>query len=473
MKKINFLLFFLFLNLSYSFYIQEGDNPQIISNFTFGSNFYGRKTKNVDIFKTILKHNSDLWLWLGNSVSLDKPTFFNSEYYQENNDWSFIKQLYNKVYNNQYYAKLRDKIPIIGTWGEDEYGVLNGDKDNKFKERYKLNFLNFLETDIYDSRIENNNYGIYSSYSFGSGNKTVRFILLDLMYDRNSDYNDENYDMLGEEQWKWLEHLFEKYTETYTFIAMSNQFLSNDRLIMKKWYKNNRIKLFELIGKYKKSGVVLLSGGSGFTQILKTFCPLPNIGYNIYEFTSSGLGYLNKLGAYYNNLYHNDYLIEGTNFNDINFGQIKIHWDEDDDVENSYISMEIYDENDKMISNVEIKYKDLIYREDSSSFYDNENNLEKIKYMNIQDGEKCQRELLYRRVRSPLMIFKYYFTNLRELPIAILTTVIFIILAELVMQKRIFIILILLLISFAIYSGYYIIELMSYNNFVEKIKSIK
>ena len=81
-----------------------------------------------------------------------------------------------------------------------------------------------------------------------------------------------------------------------------------------------------LIGKYHKNGVILLTGGLGFSQILKTFCPLKNITYNLYEFTSSGLGHNNKLSSFLNNFYHNDYLIEGTNYNDINFGQAKIHW---------------------------------------------------------------------------------------------------------------------------------------------------
>lgn len=56
---------------------------------------------------------------------------------------------------------------------------------------------------------------------------------------------------------------FQKRNEALTFICASNQILPNDRFIMKKWYAESRKKLFDLIGKYKKSGVIFLTGGIG------------------------------------------------------------------------------------------------------------------------------------------------------------------------------------------------------------------
>jgi alkaline phosphatase D len=119
--------------------------------------------------------------------------------------------------------------------------------------------------------------------------------------------------MLGKEQWDWLETIFQKTKESYTFICISNQILSFDKFIVKNWYLESRKKLFDLIGKYKRNGVIFLSGGLGFAQILKTFCPLPKIGYNLYECTSSGLSHTNKFSSFLNNLYKNDYLIDGKN----------------------------------------------------------------------------------------------------------------------------------------------------------------
>lgn len=468
MKFKYFPFIFILSILSTScFYIQEGEDPKIISNFTFGSNYYGRYTKNEDIFKIIHSHNPSLWIWLGNSVFLDKPRYDFWTNNLEENDWNFTKLLYQKAKNNKYYKEMSEQIPIIGTWGDEEYGVSNGDEGNQFKEGYKQNYLDFLDTDLFDFRRDYVKEGMYSTYSFGSGAKSFRIILLDLKYNKKSEK--DKYDMLGEEQWLWLEKIIKERKETYTFIGMSNQFLQNDRLILKKWYKGSRLKLFELLGKYKKSGVIILSGGTGFSQILKTFCPFPDIGYNIYEFTSSGLGYTNKLQSFYNNLYHNDYLIEGTNYNEISFGQIRINWGEGNDITKSYINMEIFGENDNLVSNVTIKYEDLMYK-DEKNYYLNEKNLEKIKYMNINDGESCKRELIEHRIRTAFMIMKYYLFNLKDLPIAIITTIIIIGLVELVVKKKIFVILIILFIILALYSGCYFIDLINYKNFVQMIK---
>ena len=108
------------------------------------------------------------------------------------------------------------------------------------KESFKQYYLDFLEADIFDQRRERVNMGLYSTYSFGIGKKTVRFILLDLKYSQTSYLKEEKGDMLGEEQWNWVENIFRQTNETYTFIFLSNQILSNDRYLIKKWYSKSR-----------------------------------------------------------------------------------------------------------------------------------------------------------------------------------------------------------------------------------------
>ncbi len=469
-----FLIFILFFFYSQEYYIQEGHDPsKIITNFTFGSNYYGRYSKEEDIFKTINEHNSNLWIWLGNAVYLDKPKLNYFSKSPETMDWDFIKLLYEKAKNNKYYKELREKTPIIGTWGDEEYGVLNGDKENNLKESYKQYYLDFLDADTLDQRRNYVDMGIYSTYSFGTGTRTVRFILLDLKYNQTSYLKEENnYDMLGEDQWIWLENIFKNTKETYTFICISNQILPNDRFIIKKWYSDSRKRLFDLIGKYKRNGVIFLSGGLGFAQILKTFCPLPKVGYNLYECTSSGLSHSNKISSFINNVYHNDYLIENTNYNGINFGEVVINWDDkNNNVNNSYVELNIYDQNDTIVSDVRINYKDLIYTNDTKDYYLKEKNMKEIQYMNIYDGESCEREI-YHRVRTPFMNLKYYLTHLSQLPIAIISAVFIIIFCELLFKRRLLlflIILLVLIISFAVYLLSYYIDLMNYNEFKRKM----
>ena len=470
-KIFNFSIVILLLIYSQSYYIQEGVNPNtIITNFTFGSNYYGRYLKEENIFQKIVSHNPNLWIWLGNAVYLDEPNFNYFTNTRQSMDWDFIKYLYEKVKNNEYYKELNEKVPIIGTWGDEEYGISNGDNENNFKEGYKQYYLDFLDADTVDQRRNYVDMGLYSTYSFGYGYQTVRFILLDLKYNQTSYLKkNDTYDMLGERQWNWLENIFKNSKETYTFICMPNQILPNDRYIIKKWYSESRKRLFDLIGKYKRNGVIFLSGGLGFAQILKTFCPLPNVGYNLYECTSSGLSHSNKFTSFVNNFYHNDYLVEGTNFNDINFGEVKINWGENN-IQNSYIELEIFDKDDKLASHVRINYTDLIYKNDTKGFYLDEKNMKDIRYMNVYDGLSCEREI-YHRVRTPYMKFRYYFTHFSQMHIALISSVVIILFFELLFRKHILVIAALVIISFLIYYISYLFDLMNYYNFKKTIQN--
>jgi alkaline phosphatase D len=82
--------------------------------------------------------------------------------------------------------------------------------------------------------------------------------------------------MLGEEQWIWLEKIFKNSKETYIFIGSGTQILPIDRILTEAWYEKSRIRLFELIGKYKKSGVIFMSGDIHTGQIIRTPCELPS-----------------------------------------------------------------------------------------------------------------------------------------------------------------------------------------------------
>ena len=469
--KTKLFIFTLLFTFSLCYYIQEGNDPStIITNFSFGSDYYGRNTKkNNNIFKTILKHNPNFFIWLGNSVYLDKPKFNILSEENEKMDWDFIKKAYYKVKTNKYYSLLNQQKPILGTWGDHEYGVNFGNEANSQKESYKQYYLDFLDVDTLDQRREKTNIGMYSTYSFGKGYKTIRIILLDLKYNKTAYLSGETNDMLGDVQWKWLENIFKNFNETYTFICTSNQLLSYDRYISQKWYKESRKKIFDLVGKYKRRGVIFLSGGNGFAQISKTFCPLPKIGYNLYEITSSGLGYSSKVNSFFSNIYHNDYLIEGQNYDGINFGEVQIYWGQN--INSSFVNLQIYDDNDEKKLQVFVNYTDLIYN-DNEDYYEKEENVKNIKYMNIYDGKSCEREI-YHRVRTPFMSFKYYITHPQELPIAIITIVIIIVLTDLLVKKKFIFVLGVAIISFICYFLWYMIRLNAYLSFKNDVKSIE
>lgn len=137
----------------------------------------------------------------------------------------------------------------------------------------------------------NEGRGIFETYSFGDNttHKTVRVILLDVRYHKTK-INDDTPDVLGiiillslgEEQWKWLENILINANETFILIGSGTQILPFDRLVTEAWFYESRLRLFNLIDKVKKDGIILLSGDIHSSQILKTPCVIPGIEIYIY-----------------------------------------------------------------------------------------------------------------------------------------------------------------------------------------------
>jgi alkaline phosphatase D len=100
---------------------------------------------------------------------------------------------------------------------------------------------------------------------------------LDVRFHKQSYFRDSDPDMLGEEQWQWLEKVLAENNETFTFIVSGTQVLPVTRTLTESWYLKSRKRLFDMIGRLQKPGVVLLSGDIHSAQILKTFCVLPGI----------------------------------------------------------------------------------------------------------------------------------------------------------------------------------------------------
>ncbi len=259
----------LFFDSAYSFYIPEGKSNFPINSFAFGSCYNGFLAERFDIFKTILDANPDLFVFNGDVTYLDNfdynlvfniPPQFNS---------TEAKIRFDDTFNNPFYSLFRKNKPIVGIWDDHDYGHNSADISFPHKNITKRMFLDFLEYPYdHPKRIENN--GIQSSYSFGEGFKSVKVILLDLRFFLN--YTE----MLGEEQWKWLEEEL-KTDETFTFLVSGVQLLPANRPFMLEcWSLEGRQRLVELLSKLKKSGVIILSGDIHFGETLKTPCIHPS-----------------------------------------------------------------------------------------------------------------------------------------------------------------------------------------------------
>lgn len=278
---------FLFLAFLYSLAISHRVIPVKDPNnitITFGS-CYGhrfRRDTPTELFYHIADMNPDVYIWLGDVAYVDKMiipgTFVPNEF--EN-----IKMLFNTSKNYIEYKNLREKVPIIGVWDDHDYGLNNGDKHFKDKEVLQQLWLDFIDEPQDSPRRKQK--GIYDAYYIGDPS-LIKVILLDVRYFR------DNYkvgkDILGDDQWAWFENELKTNTAHYLLIGSGTQYYADDRITPEVWYKESLERFFGLIRKYKLSRVLLISGDVHFSEILTYPCK-ERIGYELVEFTSSGLSH--------------------------------------------------------------------------------------------------------------------------------------------------------------------------------------
>lgn len=142
---------------------------------------------------------------------------------------------------------------------------------------------------------ERSREGAYSSHLFGKGENQVKIILLDGRYFRdtlektnNTYIPNESGQILGTEQWNWLEKELKDSRAKINLIVSGIQFLPTQHGY-EKWanFPKEREKLLDLIASSGVKNPVLLSGDRHIAEVMRlTDSRFPN---GIYEVTSSGL----------------------------------------------------------------------------------------------------------------------------------------------------------------------------------------
>jgi len=243
----------------------------------FGSCNDQRINQDPKIFRAILDLKPDVWLWVGDVSYITSNKA----------DPTINQREFNISKNSPSYTELRNKIPILGVWDDHDYGVNNGDKSYKYKERSRHLYLDFLD-EPKDSIRRTRPDGIYESYYIGQAKK-IKVILLDVRFNRDWRFSlSSTADILGQAQWEWFEEELKDNAPDFFIVASGTQIMVDDRFYPEHWYTYSRNKLIETIRKLKRSGVVLLSGDVHYSEMMEYPCP-QRVGYKLHEFTSSGL----------------------------------------------------------------------------------------------------------------------------------------------------------------------------------------
>ena len=298
--------------------IVEKANPNLaLSTIAFGS--CSKQDSPQLYWKYVAQQNPDLWIWLGDNI------------YGDSEDMAVIERKYNQLKTDSNYQAFATEHSLVGIWDDHDYGVNDGGKDFPKKKESRDLMFDFL--DVPKSHPAWQREGGYTAYTFGETGKKVKVILLDARYFRDSlekSYPEpkiyvyvpnEEGDILGEAQWKWLKEELQNSDAQLHLIGSGIQMIPEDHRF-EKWanFPKARKRLFETIASSRQENVILLSGDrhiSEFSQIEIEGKEKP-----LYEFTSSGLTHTWSGGGGEENQHRVGELTIATSF-----GAMEIDWD--------------------------------------------------------------------------------------------------------------------------------------------------
>jgi len=233
------------------------------------------------LWSEINDSNPDVFVFLGDNI------------YGDTHNFDTLKAKYQKQKNDDELGSLFANTHILGTWDDHDYGVNDGGKNYSLKDSSKLLFLDFME--IEDKNPIRSHEGVYNSYTYNNEGKSIKFIMLDTRYFRDTlsaDTTSQNLylpnhegTILGNEQWQWLEKELKNNNTDAVIIGSSIQVLSNQHH-WEKWanFPNERSRLFAILKDQKN--VIIISGDRHIAELSKYEHDNGNV---LFDFTSSGL----------------------------------------------------------------------------------------------------------------------------------------------------------------------------------------
>lgn len=269
------------LSIAILFLFALNASAQQNNNLTVAFGSCNRQDLPQPMWNIISADKPDLWIWLGDNI------------YGDTEDMTILKGKYNLQLSNEGYKKFTANTKVIGTWDDHDFGRNDAGIGYPYKKESQQLALDFLNVSKESPlrKIE----GLYSANSFKVGAKTVKLILLDGRYHRDTLMKDanKNYipntkgDILGKAQWKWLKKELKSKADAY-IIGSGIQILSSEHNF-EKWanFPVARKRLLNLLVKTKVKGAILLSGDRHIGEFSKM--EVKGLKFPLYEITSSGL----------------------------------------------------------------------------------------------------------------------------------------------------------------------------------------
>lgn len=306
MKKLFFIFFACFTSYIFA---QDMAFENTLETIAIGS--CNRQELPQHIWTSIAKHQPDLWIWMGDNI------------YGDTNDMSVMKAKYDQQKRGKEYAAFRSKTDIIGIWDDHDFGKNDAGSEYAFKDQSRDLMFDFLDVPKQNPAWQRK--GGYQSYTYGKTGRKVKVILLDARYfrdglDRVDGVYQKNWEgqVLGEEQWDWLEKELMSSDADINLISSGIQFIATEHRF-EKWdnFPRERQRMLDLLVKTQPKNVIFLSGDRHISEIAALHVP----GYGMtFDFTSSGMTH-----SYAASTEYNSYRI-GKLVTEKSYGLIQIDW---------------------------------------------------------------------------------------------------------------------------------------------------
>jgi alkaline phosphatase D len=288
--------------------------PSQATLITFGScNKLERLDSSALLFASIASTKSDVFIWLGDSIYTDQkyaPYSFRAA------DIESVRLQFKNWKESNANANLEASSNLLmGVWDDHDFGIndggaaaaLNtaavpaaavdemfmllmlpktGGAEHPFKAATQQLFLDFL--DVPSDSPRRKRKGVYSSEVIGEVGQRVRIILLDARFNR--DPIGSNGDLLGAEQWLWLERELQSEVKADMTIIGSGIQVLNDWRPSENWgrFPSERARLLRLLSDSNATGVLFISGDVHFAELTEIKC---DGEFKLIDFTSSGLSH--------------------------------------------------------------------------------------------------------------------------------------------------------------------------------------
>ncbi|CAG9480437.1 unnamed protein product [Plasmodium vivax] len=353
-----------------------------LTKLVFLSCNYQKGKPNETLIKSVEKKKPQLMLWVGDY------------FYSECKELKCLHEVYDYIKKDPFYIGLKKKFVIDGIYDDHDYNKNNGDKLYEHKKESKTQYLNYLNVPKNDFRYKRNGAYISKLYVDPENEKNqVKIIILDTRYNKDpypfyapDSYHDSlmhifvsfvvrfhaalfglhcdsKNDILGNEQWTWLEKELTNSSARAHIVISSMQIFSN-HIVNENWglmpFAQKRLK--HLMNKTKPKGLLFLSGDVHFGSIIGN-------EENVLEVTSSSVNqenifsYINKYFVYFStNLLNKKSPFDLNNiFSYNNFGSLSISYVNDDEIK---IKSAIHDSdgNEIIVANQTFNKKKNVYQ---------------------------------------------------------------------------------------------------------------